>query len=54
MIDVLALGLKLTPTAVSEHTSEEVWFATTGSGLTVTVTVNGLPSQPAALIGVTV
>ena len=31
-----------------------VWFATVGFGSTLTVTVNGLPSQPKAEIGTTV
>ena len=48
------LELKFTPTAVSEHTEAEVWFATTGSGLTVTVTVNELPKHPLPLTGTTV
>ena len=48
------LGLKFTPTAVSEHTEADEWFATTGSGLTVTVTVNASPKHPFPLTGTTV
>ena len=46
------LELKLTPATSSEQTVS-VWFATTGSGLTVTVISNGWPIQPSADVGVT-
>ena len=41
---------KTKPSAKSLHIVT-IWFATTGSGFTVTVTVKGLPEQPTALTG---
>ena len=47
------LALKFIPKATSLH-SVSAWSTTTGSGSTVTVTVNESPKHPFGAVGVTV